>query len=612
MSSRSLPIQIFFIAASLLLAGKAMYLQLIDSTYAQRAQATAIEDLPRYPSRGLIYDRNGKLLINNNPVFDLMVTYNQVRQMDTARFCSLLGIDQQEFVTRLEKDWRDKRYNKRKPYVFMNSLSATTFARLNEHLYEFPGFFVQARTVRGYPQPFAAHVLGFIREVDKKEIETSAGEYVLGDYIGGSGLEKAYETQIKGAKGVQYLVKDNLGRFVESYQNGELDIAPVAGQDIVTTIDIETQAYAEQLLQGKIGAIVAIEPKTGEILAMVSSPSYDPNLLAIHRERGQAVAALSQDSLKPFFNRAVQAKYPPGSTFKALVALIALQEGVITEDYGLSCPGFYAYGGHSWGCRNHPAPRDIKTAIQYSCNTYFFSTFRKIVDKWGFYNPQIGLDTFAHYLHQFGLGSAICADFTGEAAGNIPNSKTYDQMYPKEKGSWKSPTIISLGIGQGEMQLTTVQMANVIATIANRGYYYPPHLGKLILKSKDEAVPLEFEKKTVDIEARHFQSVIDGLIAVVSSGTGRASQVPGVIVAGKTGTVQNPHGEDHSTFIAFAPADDPQIAIAVYVENGGGGGKFAAPIAGLIMEQYLKREITDPLRLDLEKRIRETNLIAKP
>lgn len=611
--SRQLTIQILFISAAFLLVAKLFQLQLFDKTYAERARNTAVEKFTLYPSRGLLYDRNGALLINNELVFDLLVTYTQIDpKMDTTLFCQLLDIQKTDFERALAKDWKGRKFSKRKPFVFLSSISAEKFVRFQENLYMFPGFFAQSRSVRSYPQPYAAHVLGFIREVDQKEIDGSGGTYQLGDFIGGSGLERSYEPLLRGVKGARFVLKDNLGRVVGAYEDASLDSAAIAGDDLVTTLDIELQRYAEDLLRNKVGSVVAIEPSTGEVLAFASSPSYDPNLLRISQERGKAVQEISSDPLKPFFNRAVMARYPPGSTFKLLVGLIALQEGVITPDQGVSCPGYYAYGGSSWGCRSHPYPGNLQTAVQFSCNTYFFQTFRRIVDKKSFYDPQAGYDVFVEHLLNCGLGHPLGIDFPNEVGGNVPTSAYYNKIYPKEQGGWKSPTIISLGIGQGELLLTTLQMANLAAIIANRGYYIRPHLGKLI-GGDNGARPAfpNLEEKLVGIEARHFEPIIQGMRAVVDAGTGRSAQVPEVTVAGKTGTVQNPFGEDHATFIAFAPVENPKIAIAVYVENSGGGGRYAAPIAGLLIEKYMNGSIS-PHKEYIEKMILETDLIHTP
>ncbi len=594
-------ILIVFGLSTLVLLLRAFQIQIWDDSFKVRADAVALTKYTVYPARGLIYDRNGVLLINNAHIYDLMVTYNQVRSgMDTTLFCSILGIDKASFEERLNKDFRrDKRYSKIKPFVFMSKLSPEVYAELQEYLYQFPGFFVQMRSIRSFPINNAAHLLGYIMEVDDNDIQRSNGEYVMGDYIGASGLEKSYENELRGVKGARYVMKDNLGRDVGKFQDGKLDAPPQSGYDLISTIDIGLQSYAEELMNLKLGGIVAIQPKTGEILAFVSSPTFDPNLMVIGQNRGEAFGQLQGDKLKPLFNRAIMAEYPPGSIFKALVALAAMEEKVINPGHGMRCPGYYINGaGDVRKCRNHPYPGDVATALQWSCNTYFFSTFKSAVDKFGYSKASRGLDTLARHLQDFGLGQRLGVDFPGEKSGNVPNSAYYDRMYPKERGSWRSPTIISLGIGQGEMLLTTLQMANVAAAIANKGYYYIPHFAKRFLHHNKPIEIAEKYKKPVstNIKPSYFESVIDGLFRVVSAGTAAGSYIPELNIAGKTGTVQNPHGEDHSTFIGFAPYDNPEIAIAVFVENSGGGGRYAAPIASLIIEKYLRGEVRESLK----------------
>ena len=611
--SRTRTIQLLFAGVALLLVAQAASLQIFDRSYANRAEATAVQKFTVYPARGLIYDRDTQLLIVNNPVYDLMVTYNQVDpDMDRAAFLALVGIDEAEYERRINKNWRSARYSKRHPFVFLDKLSAETYARLQENLYRFPGFFVQTRDVRGYPYPHAAHVLGYTREVNREEVNRAGGGYSVGDYIGATGLEKQYEDVLRGRKGARYVLRDNLGREVGSYKNGTLDSLPVPGRDLLSTVDIELQRYGEQLLRNKKGAIVAIEPKTGEILSMISMPAYDPNRMTINRGRGKVLQQLLADTLKPFFNRAVMAQYPPGSTFKPAVALVALQERVRTPQTSLFCPGFYTYNGLVRKCRNHPNPTNLRRSLMSSCNTYYFKTLEGIVDIESFYQPKVGLNIFTDHLYRMGLGEPLGIDFPVEEDGNVPTTTYYDKLYPSRLGGWKSPTINSIGIGQGEMQLTTVQMANMAALIANRGTYTTPHLVKSYLGSS-EPIPTRYrELHPVGIEARHFETVVQGMVATVAEGTGRAAYIgPDVAVGGKTGTVQNPAGEDHSTFIAFAPADDPQIAIAVYVENAGGGGRTAAPVAGLMIEKYLTGEIR-PRRQYLERRILETELLSSP
>ncbi|HFB99671.1 MAG TPA: penicillin-binding protein 2 [Phaeodactylibacter sp.] len=563
-----------------------------------------------YPSRGLIYDRNGKLLVNNNAMFDLMFTYTQVNpKMDTAKFCQLLGITKDDFLKKINKNWSSNRYDKRQPTTFLKKISASTFARFQENLYEFPGFFIQVRNVRSYPYPYGAHLLGYISEVNQAQIDKSDGKYKRGDYIGASGLEYEYEDSLRGTKGRELVLKDNMGRKVGPYKDGKENQSAVSGRNLVSSIDIDLQAYAEQLMVNKTGSVVAIEPKSGEILAMVSMPTYDPNLLTINRNRGKAFSQLSTDSLRPFFDRAVMAQYPPGSIFKTVMGLVAMQMGVTTPSRYIPCPGYYNNNGTIQKCHHHTPCYGIEQAIEHSCNTYFFNLLRNAVDKYGYTNAREGLDTLASYWEDFGLGHPLGVDYPNEVGGNIPNSKLYDRIYPNK--NWRSPTITSIGIGQGEVQLTTIQMANLAAIIANKGKYYTPHLikgyledGKMVFMNKDEP-------KKVRVREEFFPPVIDGMEKVVISGTARIAYIPDISICGKTGTSQNPAGADHSVFFAFAPKDNPRIAIAVYVEHGVWGARYAAPIASLMIEKYLKKEISQK-RKYLEKRMIEADLIHTP
>lgn len=607
---RKLTIQVIFILVALILMMRACELQVISDEYAKQAEITAVNKYTIYPSRGLILDRKGKLLINNNPVYDLNVTYNQINPaMDTAKFCQLLGIDKAYFKEALNKDFRrDYRYNKYKPFAFLTKISSETHARFQESMYEFPGFEVQLRNVRAYPYRNAAHVLGYMREVNQKEVNAEGSKYVPGDYIGVSGLEKEYEQALRGEKGQRFILKNNRGQNIGEYKEGDQDIRPKSGKDLISTLDIDLQTYAEQLLQNKVGAVVAIEPKTGEVLAMVSAPTYDPNSITINRNRGRAYNQLQNDSLKPLFNRALQAQYPPGSTYKTVMGLIGLQLGLVEAHTPIYCPGYYQYNNLRVGCRPHPATNTMNKAIQFSCNNYFCRVFRKVIDIKDFYEPEVGLDTLRHFVGKFGMGRTLGIDIPGEKSGNVPTVADYDKIYPKHKGGWKFSGIISLAIGQGEFQMSTLQMANMATVLANRGYYFPPHLVKGFRGENNTAVLEKFKKReTVDIDPEHFDSVVQGMIDVTTAGTGRSAAIPGIPVAGKTGTVQN-RGKDHSTFIAFAPAENPQIAIAVYVENAGGGGRYAAPIAGLLMEKYLTGDINKQKKYR-EKQILEANLI---
>ncbi|MFN4079419.1 MAG: penicillin-binding protein 2 [Saprospiraceae bacterium] len=600
---------VILIAIAALLA-RAAQLQLFDRSYRIKADATTIEKLTLYPSRGLIFDRNGKLILNNEPMYDLMAVYNQVDHegMDVDKFCKILGITRKEFDENLNKNWKDPRFSRSVPFVFLKKISSATYARLQESLYEFPGFFVQVRNIRGYPYNAGAHVLGYINEVDPRDIERGKGIYRSGDYIGAAGLELEYETYFRGKKGSVAYLKDHLGRIVGKY-DALRDSAAVAGSDLICTLDIDLQAYGEHLLQNKTGSIVAIEPMTGEILAMVSAPYYNPNLLTMTQGRGQIFSQLLTDPLKPFFDRTVMAKYPPGSIFKTVVSLVGLQEGTAQPHAGKSCGGGYFYAGRLYKCHGHGGIGGVVDAIAYSCNTYYFQEFREIVDNWGFNKPEVGLAKFEEYAKQLGLGVKLGVDYPNESPGNIPGVTYYDKIYPKKLGGWKSPTIMSVGIGQGEVQMTTLQMANLAACIANRGYWYRPHLAKSF--KDDTPIPQRFrQKQTVNIAREHFELVAAGMSECVKRGTARVAAIPDIEVCGKTGTSQNPHGDDHSVFFAFAPRHNPKIAIAVYVEHAGWGASFAAPIASLMIEKYLNKEI-HPSRKALEERVVKANLIDK-
>ncbi len=604
-------IQLVILVCALALVGKAAQLQLFDDSFRRKADATTIEKLTVYPPRGLVFDRNGKLIVNNEAMYDLMVTYNQVdhEHMDVPKFCRLLGITPEVFQLNMVKDWRSGKFSRSVPYVFLKKLSIETYARLQESLYEFPGFFVQVRNIRGYPYHVGAHVLGYINEVDPRDIDRSGGLYESGDYIGAAGLESQYEAYLRGKKGTISLLKDNLGRTVGKYQEGRFDTAAVAGSDLIASIDVDLQAYGEYLLQNKTGSIVAIEPKTGQILCMISGPTYDPNLLTMTQERGQVFSRLLTDPLKPFFDRTVMAKYPPGSIFKTAVALAGLQERTMTDDGGFNCSGGYFYAGRLYKCHHRGHLNGVVDAVAYSCNTYFMSKYRDIVDRFGFSNPQQGLDSLNSYLHQFGFGRQLGIDYPNESAGGFPTSTYYNKLYPKNLGSWHSPTIMSCGIGQGEIQLTTLQMANLAACIANRGYWYAPHLAKQF-RDGTPIPGIYYQQNHVNISAHNFDVVTEGMAECVNRGTARIARIEGIQVCGKTGTSQNPHGEDHSVFFAFAPKENPKIAIAVYVENAGWGASYAAPIASLMIEKYLHDTIATA-RKPIEDRMAKANIIEK-
>ena len=604
-------IQWVIVACAVALTLKAAQLQLFDDSFRRKADATTIEKLTVYPPRGLVFDRNGKLIVNNEAMYDLMVTYNQVdfEHMDVPKFCGLLNITPDIFRLSIKKDWRSGKFSRSVPFVFLKKLSIETYARLQESLYEFPGFFVQVRNIRGYPYKAGAHVLGYINEVDPRDIERSKGLYQSGDYIGAAGLESQYEAYLRGTKGTTSLLKDNLGRIVGKYQDGQFDTVAIAGNDLISSIDIELQVYGELLMQNKTGSVVAIEPKTGQILCMISGPTYDPNLLTMTQERGQVFSRLLTDPLKPFFDRTVMAKYPPGSIFKTAVSLAGLEEGTIDEDGGFNCSGGYFYAGRLYKCHHRGHLNGVVDAIAYSCNTYYMNKYRDIIDHFGFSNPQQGLDTFNSYLRQFGFGQQLGIDYPNESPGGYPTSAYYDKLYPKNLGGWRSPTIMSCGIGQGELQLTTLQMANMAACIANRGYWYAPHLARQFRDGP--AIPaIYYKQNRVNVKQHYFDLVTEGMAECVNRGTARVARITGIQVCGKTGTSQNPHGEDHSVFFAFAPKENPKIAIAVYVENATWGSTYAAPIASLMIEKYLHDTIAKDRR-HIEERMVKANLIEK-
>jgi penicillin-binding protein 2 len=602
-----------FVFSAFVLLGRAAQLQLLSSNSRIRADAMTIEKNILYPSRGVVYDRSGKLMVYNNPMYDLMVTYRQVDpKMDTAKFCRLLGIDTATFRTNLNRDWKSGKFNRSVPFSFMSMITPEQYARIQESLTEFPGFEPQIRNVRGYPQHNAGSVLGYLSEVSEKQLKDSVGMYESGDYVGKTGLERYYETTLRGQKGIEYILKDNLGRRVGKWKEGKLDSSAIQGSDLQSTIDLDLQGLAEKLLKNKIGAVVAIEPRTGEIMAMATSPNFDPEQMVISKKRGEFIAALSNDSLKPLFDRCVSAQYPPGSIFKPMIGAIALQMGVWDRNNWVACNGGYHIGKCVIACHG-PSPRNMAEAIEHSCNAYFCTVFRTVVDQYGYRTPQKGLDSLNEYLYRFGMGRPLGIDFPIEKGGLVPTSKIYNKRN-KRDGFWYSQSIASNGIGQGENQLTTMQMANLAAIIANRGWYITPHLVRGYRQDNDPNSLRPADKRfttphSTGVAATHFDYIVNGMREVIrgSGGTGNHAQVDGIDICGKTGTVQNQHGDDSSVFIGFAPANDPKIAIAVYIENGKWGNDIAAPITGLMVEQYLRGKIS-PSRQSLVERIRQSRL----
>ena len=558
------------------------YIQIVDKTYRVSAANNALRSITQYPARGLIYDRNGDLIVYNQAAYDLLVIPIQTSAFDTTRFNSILGITIEDFRGRMKAAMK---YSRRAPSVFMKMISSETYGTLQEELYKFPGFYVQARTLRKYTAPVGAHLLGYVGEVDDKLIARNK-YYRSGDYIGTSGIEKTYEEQLRGRKGVNILLVDVHNNVKGSYADGRFDTTAIPGTNLWSTIDLELQEYGEKLMVNKTGSIVAIEPSTGEILALVSSPSYDPSLL-VGRIRSDNFARLQADTVKPLFDRALMASYPPGSTFKIMNGLIGLQEGVIASSTLFGCSNGYHAGPITVGCHTHPSPNDLPNAVRMSCNAWFCNAFRRILEDPKYSSVGESFDHWRNYLVACGFGNKLGIDLPNELSGFIPARSYYDRYYGKDR--WKALTVISLAIGQGEIGATPLQMANMAAVIANRGSFYIPHVIKKIGNDGTPA-PLYTQKYITGISPENFEPIVEGMEGAVNGGPGstaRGAKLDSIIICGKTGTAQNPHGKDHSIFVAFAPKDNPKIAIAVYVENAGFGSTFAAPIASLLIEKYL-------------------------
>ena len=564
-------------------------LQIMSDDYKKNADSNAFLKKVEFPARGVISDRNGKLLVYNQNAYDIMVVMNEEKgRLDTTEFCNSLGITKEFFIKRMEeiKD-RNKNpgYSRFTQQLFMSQLSEKEFSVFQEKIYRFPGFYVQRRSVRQYTMPYAAHVLGDVAEVSAADIEEDS-YYQPGDYIGKMGVEKSYEKQLRGEKGVQIMLRDAHGRIQGIYMNGKFDRRPVPGKDLTLSLDIKLQALGERLLEGKIGSIVAIEPSTGEVLCMVSSPTYDPRTVT-GRKRGKMHAMLSRNPWKPLLNRSIMGMYPPGSTFKTTQGLTFLTEGIIGPGTSFPCHhGFYCRGLHV-GCHGHASPISLVPAIGTSCNGYFcWGLYYMLGNRKKYKNVQEGMNTWRDYMVSMGFGYKLGIDLSGEKRGLIPNAQYYDKAY---RGSWNALTVISIAIGQGEVLLTPLQIANLGATIANRGYFYTPHVVK---KVKGEQLEAKFrEKHYTKASRRAYEYIVAGMRRAVTGGTCRAADRADYEVCGKTGTAQN-HGQDHSIFMGFAPMNNPKIAIAVYVENGGFGADYGVPIGALMMEQYIKGKLS--------------------
>lgn len=562
---------------------KLFLLQVIQEEYKLSAENNVLRYVTQYPPRGAMFDRNGKLMVFNEAAYDLLVVPKQVIPFDTSELCRLLDITIEEVRATLRKA---RLYSMVKPSIFLEQLSKEDFAYLEEVMFKFPGFYVQLRTIRKYETPIAAHVLGYIGEVDKRDIDRDP-YYKMGDYIGKSGVEKAYEPILRGKKGVKIKLVDVHNREMGSYKDGKYDSISVPGKNVILSLDADLQAYGEQLMRWKKGSIVAIEPSTGEVLVMVSNPSYDPNLL-VGRARSKNYTKLTQDPMIPLFNRATQAQYPPGSTFKTISTVIALQEGVLDVNTRYGCSGV---GTVPISCSHkHASPLSLLHAIEQSCNPYFWQVFKSVLEQRKFSTMQDAYNFWKEYVASFGVGTILEGDIPDQANGNLPKDSYFDRYYGKK--GWRPLTIRSLSIGQGEIEMTPLQLANAAAIFANRGYYYPPHFLKEV--EGDPGYTDKYKKKTYSkVSTDYFPILVEGMGLVYQgvSGTARWYKIDSVDCCGKTGTAQNPHGKNHSIFIAFAPMDNPKIAIACVVENSGYGATWAAPIATLIMEKYLKGEI---------------------
>lgn len=594
---------IFIIITALISLGfiiKLFSLQIVDESNKIMAESFAIRRLVQYPARGNVLDRNGELLVANESSYDLMMIPAEVAGIDTAAFCELVDISKNEFITVTQSIWeriKGKTLNRNEPVPIVKEITKEVYARIQEKMYKFPGYYLEQRSIRRYPKPIAAHILGYIGEVDTS-ITRKNPYYKPGDYIGISGVEKSYEEHLRGTKGVRKVFVDVFNKEHGSYRDGMFDTASVQGENLTTTLDIGLQEYGEQLMRNKKGAIVVIEPTTGEILALISSPSYDPNLL-VGRGRKKNYPALLLDPHTPLYNRATMDGYPPGSTFKVMNALVGQQEGVLHNHTVYGCAGgFRLTATKKVGCHGHPTP-DLRLSIKTSCNAYYCSVFNSVVKKYK--NARDGYAKWREWAVRFGFGQNFDTDIPNIKNGNVPKPEYYDKIYGK--GGWQGLTVISLGIGQGELQANALQIANLACIVANRGHFITPHVGKTVGEKT-----LEFEKHDVGVDRKYYDIVVQGMYGAVNEpgGTGGIARMDTVIVCGKTGTAQNPRGKDHSVFMCFAPMDQPKIAIGVLVENAGFGATWAAPIATLMIEKYLFGSVK---RKDLEKRIMEGNLM---
>ncbi len=604
LSDRKFIISGFFILIAIIYIIRLFYIQLVDDQYKLDARNNAFRYRTEYPVRGYIYDRNGKLLVFNEPSYDLLVTPKLAKNCDTLALCKVLEITKDDFVRRMKKACQAPN-SPRKESVFEKQLSNKIYAALQEKLFRFKGFDVQSRTVRKYPRPIGAHLLGYVGEVTKDKAAKDP-YYREGDYIGISGIERSFEEALRGKKGTQIVMVDVHNKTKGRYMNGQFDTLAIPGKALYSSIDIELQELGEKLMRGKRGSVVAIDPQTGEILCLVSSPSYDPNLLVGGKERSKNFTKLYYDSLNlPLFNRALQAMYPPGSTFKLIDALIAQQDNLISRSTVFPCnAGYPPMGGHP-KCHRH-APTDLIGSISASCNSYYSYVFREITDQKKYPLFEDGYNHWRDAVRSFGPNTKLGTDLPFDKPGNVPSVEYYNKIFGKNH--WRSNTVVSLGIGQAELTLVPLQMANVMASIANKGYYYSPHCIKGV--GSDKKIDQKFKQKHYTFVQNQiaYKNVHDGMQNCVDAGTGRGSRVKDIVICGKTGTAENPHGDSHAVFSAFAPRENPKIAIICIVENAGWGGTWSAPIVGLMIEKYLTGKVSRP---EVEKRMTDADLINR-
>ena len=594
-------------AAAILIA-KLFSIQILDDKYKLSAENNTMVYTTIYPTRGIIHDRNGNILVGNKVAYDLMVTPKEVEEFDTLALCNVLDITPEFVKEKMDEFHKNRRRIGWQSVVMMKQIPPETYMKFAEVAYKFPGFRGQARSIREYPFNAGGNLLGYVSEVNASYIERHPDEYKAGDYAGMTGIEAAREKELRGKKGYNIWLRNSRNKIESRYRDGELDVEAVPGDDIMTTIDAELQHYGQMLMNRKVGSLVAIEPSTGEILTLVSSPGIDVDQLA---NIGQHYKSISTAPYKPMFNRAVQASYPPGSVFKLVNGLIGLEEGVFTPNTQYPCSMGYHFGRNKLGCHAHKSPLNFEESIMMSCNAYYCYVLRALLENPKYDSIDEAMDKWNEYVKSFGFGQKLGSDFPSELGGNIPNSKYYNRVY--NKGGWKATTVISLSIGQGEIGCTPLHLANLCATIANRGFYYTPH----IIKDSENVTidPKYKEKNYTMVDTTHFHKVIGGMYRAVNSGygsggTASVAAVEGLDICGKTGTAQNPHGNDHSVFICFAPKDNPKIAVAAYVENGGFGATWAAPIASLLAEKYLNGEISQS-RKPLEERMLNGDLLDR-